>query len=75
MPISIPTRPLDLVPTEATLARCSGCRRPITARFHLALETLRAASQRPATPEMLLLCGTCQKLYILSLRPALEAWS
>jgi hypothetical protein len=49
---------------------CPVCGRPIAGEASIVVETLWAASNRLAKPELLVICGSCQRRIILSLRPA-----
>jgi hypothetical protein len=63
-------------PIPATLlGSCPGCHTEIATRLALALESIRAAAKRPATPELLILCKACRRQFVVSLHPAPECVS
>jgi len=51
---------------------CPSCKAPIAPRLRVAVESVRAASKRPVTPELLAVCPGCRQLFVLSLVPAPE---
>jgi hypothetical protein len=66
-----PTKALEPIPATL-LGACPGCHSEIAARLQLALESIRAAAKRPATPELLILCRQCRRQFVVSLHPMPE---
>lgn len=62
-----PTPPVPLASAE-----CPSCGTTIAPRVRLTVEPIRAASKRPITPEMILVCGSCGQPLVLALAPAAE---
>jgi hypothetical protein len=69
--ILAPTKAPVPIP-ETVLGSCPGCHSEIAARLQLALESIRAAAKRPATPELLILCRECRRQFVVSLQPMPE---
>ncbi len=70
--ILAPPRALEPIP-ETVLGSCPGCHSEIAPRLRLALESIRAAAKRLATPELLILCKACRRQFVVSLHPAPES--
>jgi hypothetical protein len=51
-------------------ARCSRCSKAIAPCMRLIVARIRTSSKRPITPELLVVCGRCSQLLVLSLHPA-----
>lgn len=69
--ILAPTKAPEPIP-ETLLGSCPGCHTEIAARLQLALESIRAAAKRQVTPELLILCKTCRREFVVSLHPMPE---
>ena len=56
-------------------ARCPCCGGVLPASLQIVVEQDVDASQRPVTPELLVVCQGCWRLLVLSLRPSLQQGS
>jgi hypothetical protein len=53
------------IPAETEIA-CPSCGQLIARRLNQAIESIRAAAKRPLTPELLAVCPSCQRMFVLS---------
>jgi hypothetical protein len=65
---------IALTPTgePATAMACPDCGAPIAERVSIVMASVRAAAKRPVTPEVLVVCGGCTRMFVVSLHPARE---
>jgi hypothetical protein len=65
--MTIQAQPTTPVPFAA--AECPSCGTAIAPRVRLTVERIRAATKRPITPEMVLVCGSCAQSLVIALAP------
>jgi hypothetical protein len=69
-----PIRSQSTVPIACD-ATCPSCGAGLAASIQIVVEQDIDASQRPVTPELLVVCHGCWLLLVLSLHPALQEGS
>ena len=69
-----PIRSTSAVPITVD-AECPDCGGVLPASLQIVVEQDVDASQRPVTPELLVVCQGCWRLLVLSLRPSLQEGS